>query len=102
MRRSTFVWCWTFGNVVWFVLVPVAMTVLVARDVDAQWRAGLRTSGQGDWLSLPFFLFVLLNGAFMLFINVLLGVGLLVRRTRAKRRPLDSSRREYPDTVRPE
>lgn len=98
MRRRTVVWCWALGNVAWFVLVPVALTVLVARDVDAQWKAGLRTADQGDSLSLPFFLFVLLNSALMLLVNALLGVALLVRHARAERRSLDLSRRGHRDT----
>ena len=80
MRVNSVRWWWVFGNIAWFVFVPVLFGLWLSRGVEAQYEAGLRTATQGDSLSIPIGIAILLNAAFMLLVNAALGAALVVRK----------------------
>ena len=80
MKLRSPTWWWVLGNVAWFILVPTIFALWLAREVDAQYASGFRSSTDGDSLSIPIGASILINAVLLLAVNGIAGLVLLVRR----------------------
>ncbi|MGE3347490.1 MAG: hypothetical protein AB7I35_08650 [Ramlibacter sp.] len=72
MKNTPRLYWWMFANLAWFVIVPVIFTVWLSSEVDSQYAAGTRTSTDGDSISIPVAIVVVVNGACLLTLNAVL------------------------------
>jgi len=84
MKINSFRWWWVFGNVVWFIAIPIAFAVWLSTEIDSQYKSGLRTTTDGDSLSIPLAIVAVLNGVLLLVANMTLGIVLVIRRFSGK------------------
>jgi hypothetical protein len=86
-RRGWTIWACTCTA--WLFVPPAVFGFWLATEVDAQYTSGVRTSTDGDSISLPIAGVAVLNFALVVAANLVLGVYFLCRRylTRGSSRP---------------
>ncbi|OYU44179.1 MAG: hypothetical protein CFE44_14355 [Burkholderiales bacterium PBB4] len=84
MKFNRFRWWWVFGNIVWFFAVPMVFAAWLSAEIDGQYKSGVRTATDGDSLSIPVAVLVVLNGLLLLVANTAVGIVLITRKVRGR------------------
>jgi hypothetical protein len=74
MKATSVRWWWVFTNLAWFVIVPVIFAVWLVSEIDAQYAAGTRLSTDGDSISIPLAIVIVVNGVCLLALNAVVVV----------------------------
>lgn len=86
MKLSPRLLFWVFANVAVFVGIPLVFAFWLQQEVSAQYTSGVRVSTDGDSLSIPVAIVVVLTGAGLLLLNAVVLAFKQIRRLVARRR----------------
>jgi hypothetical protein len=75
---------WTGFNLALWLAVTAVFGWWIRRQVQAEYRAGLRTSAEGDAIAIPIYWFAVALAVILLAANLGLGLVRLLRRRRSR------------------
>ena len=74
---------WILANVSWIVGLPIVYGIYLYNEVQYQYENGLRTSTDGDSISIPIFGVAIINLALVVIVNLVIIVYFYVKKRKA-------------------